>query len=131
MTKTGRQRLLVSVFVAVLAVLLALAAQFSERARLLAVLVALLSLVSFVAYAADKSAARKRQWRTPEKTLHVLALAGGWPGALLAQYWFRHKTQKASFRLVFRLTVLANILLCWFLLTPQGNAWLAGLLARL
>ena len=49
-----------------------------------------LSCITFLAYAMDKSAAAKGAWRTPEKTLHVLALAGGWPGALLAQQFLRH-----------------------------------------
>ena len=49
-----------------------------------------LSCITFLAYAMDKSAAAKGAWRTPEKTLHVLAIAGGWPGALLAQQFLRH-----------------------------------------
>lgn len=47
-------------------------------------------------------------WRVPENTLHLLALLGGWPGALYAQQTLRHKTQKTSFRIVFWMTVLAN-----------------------
>ena len=40
---------------------------------------------TFFTYALDKSAARQNACRTPERTLHFLALAGGWPGALLAR----------------------------------------------
>ena len=40
------------------------------------------SAMAFLAYALDKSAAMKGRWRTPENTLHIYALAGGWPGAL-------------------------------------------------
>ena len=40
-----------------------------------------MSLITFVFYACDKSAAQKGAWRTPESTLHLLALFGGWPGA--------------------------------------------------
>jgi uncharacterized membrane protein YsdA (DUF1294 family)/cold shock CspA family protein len=68
-----------------------------------------LSLVTFVAYALDKSAAVSGRWRTPELTLHLLSLAGGWPGALLAQQALRHKTSKPSFTNVFWLTVLINV----------------------
>jgi uncharacterized membrane protein YsdA (DUF1294 family) len=67
------------------------------------------SLSCFVAYAIDKSAARKGGWRTPERTLLLLGLVGGWPGALLAQQWLRHKTAKASFQRLFWCTVLANV----------------------
>ncbi|MGD9578618.1 MAG: DUF1294 domain-containing protein, partial [Syntrophorhabdus sp.] len=33
----------------------------------------------------DKSAARNERWRTQESRLHLFALIGGWPGALVAQ----------------------------------------------
>lgn len=66
------------------------------------------SLVTFIAYAIDKSAARKGRWRTSEGALHFLALAGGWPGALLAQQTLRHKSKKTSFLIFFWLTVVLN-----------------------
>jgi uncharacterized membrane protein YsdA (DUF1294 family) len=72
------------------------------------------SLVAFIAYARDKSAARKDQWRIAETTLHWVALAGGWPGALIAQKLLRHKSRKRSFQTVFRTTVVLN---CGALLT--------------
>lgn len=66
------------------------------------------SLVSFLQYWHDKSSAKSGRWRTPENTLHVVELAGGWPGALVAQQVFRHKTRKASFQLIFWLIVIAH-----------------------
>lgn len=78
-----------------------------------------LSPITFVAYAVDKSAAQRGAWRIPENNLHLLALAGGWPGALLAQQWLRHKSTKAAFREVFWITVAFNVLalpvLAWWL----------------
>jgi uncharacterized membrane protein YsdA (DUF1294 family) len=68
----------------------------------------LVSIVCFAAYASDKSAARKRAQRTPERTLLLLGLAGGWPGAVLAQQWLRHKSAKTSFRAKFWMTVGVN-----------------------
>ena len=68
-----------------------------------------LSLVTFGVYAADKHAAQKGQWRTPESTLQLLALLGGWPGALLGQQLLRHKSRKPSFQLVFRAAVILNV----------------------
>ncbi|WP_045233864.1 DUF1294 domain-containing protein [Deinococcus pimensis] len=73
-----------------------------------------LSAVTFAVYARDKRAAARGGWRTPEVTLHLLALCGGWPGALLAQRTLRHKTRKLIFRVVFVLTVLANLLVLTF-----------------
>jgi len=80
-----------------------------------------MSLSCFVAYAIDKSAARNGGWRTPERTLLLLGLVGGWPGAVLAQQWLRHKTAKRSFRQLFWCTVVANI---------AGFLWLCSRLAE-
>ena len=68
-----------------------------------------LSLVTFVAYRFDKRRAQKGGRRVPEKTLHLMALLGGWPGALAGQRVFRHKTQKLSFRTVFWLCVTLHL----------------------
>lgn len=84
---------------------------------------AIFSISAFAVYAIDKSAARHGRWRTPEKTLHMLALIGGWPGALLAQKILRHKSQKSSFQAFFLLTVLANCtMLGWFLYTMYSRS---------
>lgn len=75
-----------------------------------------MSLFTYLAYWIDKSAARAGRWRTREDTLHALALAGGWPGALLARRLLRHKSSKASFRSVFWFTVIVNCAaLAWLL----------------
>ncbi len=83
---------------------------------------AALSLTTFSVYAIDKSAARRGAWRIKEGTLHVLGLAGGWPGALIAQQTLRHKTKKTSFRAVFWVTVLANCVAFAWLHTEGGRA---------
>jgi uncharacterized membrane protein YsdA (DUF1294 family) len=67
-----------------------------------------LSVAAFIAYAVDKSAAINGRWRMSDNSLHLLGLAGGWPGALLAQQWLRHKTAKRSFICAFWATVIAN-----------------------
>lgn len=79
-----------------------------------------LSLITFIVYAIDKSAARKGQWRIKERTLHLLALCGGWPGAFYAQHRLRHKSSKLSFKRVFWLTCLINIVVLYWLLTNNG-----------
>ncbi|MGD8217897.1 DUF1294 domain-containing protein [Pseudomonas thivervalensis] len=66
------------------------------------------SVVAFLLYWSDKRKARVDAWRTPENVLHALELAGGWPGALLAQQLFRHKTRKVSFQVVFWFIVLLH-----------------------
>ena len=68
-----------------------------------------LSVLTMLAYAKDKMAAQRGRWRVQESTLHLLALLGGWPGALFAQYSFRHKSSKQDFRKVFWFTVVLNL----------------------
>lgn len=72
---------------------------------------AFLSAVTFVAYASDKGRAKSRGWRWPESTLHALEAAGGWPGALVAQRVWRHKTVKLRYQAVFWLIVALHQLL--------------------
>ena len=84
------------------------------------------SVVTFIAYAVDKSAASSGAWRTPESTLHMLALAGGWPGALLAQQFLRHKSTKQPFRQVFWVTALLNVAGLVLLASPFRQVVLPG-----
>ncbi len=65
--------------------------------------------LTFLVYYYDKKAAQSNRLRISERNLHLLGLLGGWPGALLAQHWFRHKTSKTSFQIVYWLTVTINI----------------------
>ena len=68
-----------------------------------------MSLATFTAYAVDKFKAKHAMWRTPEKTLHLMELCCGWPGALLAQKLLWHKSYKPSFRRVFWTMVALNM----------------------
>jgi uncharacterized membrane protein YsdA (DUF1294 family) len=86
------------------------------------------SVLVFIAYAIDKSAAQNDQWRTKESTLHLFALVGGWPGALVAQRLFRHKTSKKSFQTVFWATVVLNCAGFGWLFSTQGAAMLQSFL---
>jgi len=89
------------------------------------------SLITFIFYAADKSAAKKGTWRTPESTLHLLSLAGGWPGALIAQQKLRHKSKKRSFQAVFWVTVLLNCGVFVWLFTPSGRQVLRAMVSNI
>lgn len=82
-----------------------------------------MSLLTLVVYAMDKAAAQAHRWRTAESTLHLLALACGWPGALLAQQWLRHKSAKREFRAVFWATVVLNVAGWVVLSSPWGRNW--------
>lgn len=82
--------------------------------------VPLLWVITFFFYWRDKFAAQRGAWRTPEVALHLLGLAGGWPGGWLAQRLLRHKSSKPRFRVVFWATVALHgvALLVWLATTP-------------
>jgi len=57
----------------------------------------------------DKAQSRiAGNWRVSEKSLHTCELAGGWPAVLLSQRFFRHKTHKMAYLVVFWGIVLAH-----------------------
>ena len=69
-------------------------------------------------YAYDKAVAGGSR-RVPEAQLHLHALLGGSPAALLSQVLFRHKTVKPGFRAK-----------TWLILALQAAAAVAFLLTR-
>jgi uncharacterized membrane protein YsdA (DUF1294 family) len=77
---------------------------------------AIMSAITFIAFWRDKRAAARSGWRTPEASLHLLELLGGWPGALLAQRLFRHKSSKMTYRLAL-----------WAIVILHAGAWIAWL----
>ncbi|WP_460419370.1 DUF1294 domain-containing protein [Pseudomonas sp. microsymbiont 2] len=82
-----------------------------------------MSLISLLLYWQDKQQARTQAWRTPEKVLHASELLGGWPGALLAQQLFRHKTRKLSYQMVFW-SIVAMHQFFWVDQLLLGGRWL-------
>jgi len=88
------------------------------------------SALCFVVYVVDKRAASAGRRRVAESTLLVLGLVGGWPGGLLAQRLFRHKTRKRSFRTAFWITVVVNMsalaVVVWSLAVEAGRLPLLG-----
>ena len=79
------------------------------------------SLLTFILYWSDKRAAKNGAQRTPESTLQLLSLVGGWPGGLFAQRIFRHKSTKKSFQFVYWLTVFFNIAVLFVITSPLGQ----------
>ena len=81
------------------------------------------SALCFAFYAIDKAAARTGRDRIPESMLLALGFVGGWPGAIVAQQMFRHKTVKRLFRLRFWSSVVANMaLFAWATLSTTRPA---------
>ena len=73
----------------------------------------LMSLMAILAHSIDKGRAEKELWRIPESRLHLLEALGGWPGAFLAQLFYRHKIRKLSYQAVF-----------WAIVAAHGGLWL-------
>ena len=73
-----------------------------------------MSLVTYALYAVDKSRAKRGDWRTPEQTLHLCELAGGWLGGFVAQRMLRHKNQKKSYQVGFWAIVAAHYIVWLF-----------------
>jgi len=88
----------------------------------------LLGVITYLTYAKDKAAAQSGAWRTPESTLHLLSVLGGWVGAMVAQTYLRHKSQKPDFRLSFYLTVVINLGGLLFIMVGGGLQALEALL---
>ena len=62
---------------------------------------ATMSGLAFAVYGFGKHRAARGGVRVRERTLHLLELLGGWPGALLGQAILRHKRRKLSYMVVF------------------------------
>jgi uncharacterized membrane protein YsdA (DUF1294 family) len=68
-----------------------------------------MSLITFIVYGWDKRQASRENWRVRERTLHLLELLFGWPGAVLARTVFKHKRRKLGFSFVTALIVLLHL----------------------
>lgn len=70
-----------------------------EWALVIAGIYLALSATTFVVFWMDKRRARAGKWRISERTLLTLSILGGWPGAMLAMHFVRHKTRTRKFTL--------------------------------
>jgi len=89
------------------------------------------SIIALFMYWGDKSAARKGRWRTQESSLLLCGLIGGWPGALIAQHLFRHKSSKTEFQIGFWGTVAINCAGLGWVLTPTGAHHLSSVISAI
>ena len=127
--KKRRSASVITVFI--FSIFLVLSILTTKMPALILAVYFVVSLFTFVIYSIDKSAAQNGEWRTPESTLHFLSLAGGWPGALIAQQKLRHKSHKQPFRAIFWVTAILNFSAFIWLLTPKGSAALQFILVNI
>lgn len=88
---------------------------------ILAACIGLMSLILFVVMGIDKSAAKGKRRRVPEKTLFLLAALGGGLGGVLGMSVFRHKTKHISFRLGMPALLLLNLAAAYAIMTFLGS----------
>lgn len=127
-SKPSRTSIIPPIFACGFLVLVVALAFAGKLPKIVLVLYFATSVITFFAYAFDKSAAQNNRWRTQESTLHLFALIGGWPGALIAQRLLHHKSKKTSFQSVFWGTVFLNCGVFSWLLTSSGATTLRSVL---
>lgn len=73
------------------------------------------NIAIFFLYGYDKSIAKAQKggMRIPEKILHFFALIGGTPMAFFSRRFFRHKTVKTSFVIMFWLVFIVQVFAVW------------------
>lgn len=82
---------------------------FEQGIKWLPIVYAVAMVLVYGLYAKDKHAAKIGLWRTPESTLHLLELLGGWVSAFWAQERLRHKTKKLGYQITFWIIVTLHL----------------------
>ncbi|RJX24608.1 MAG: DUF1294 domain-containing protein [Dethiobacter sp.] len=81
---------------------------------LLALFFVALNILSFFLIKFDKKRAIQHQWRVPERSLFVLAFAGGAVGTYLGMIFFRHKTKQFLFTRGIAALMALNVIIFYF-----------------
>lgn len=83
---------------------------------IIAVYLIIANIAGFASMGIDKKKAEKKQWRTPEATLFLIAAIGGSIGSIIGMRHFRHKTKHWYFVVGMPLILviqIALIILCF------------------
>ncbi|MFC0557888.1 DUF1294 domain-containing protein [Halalkalibacter alkalisediminis] len=83
---------------------------------ILTVYLVIINFIAYITMGSDKTRAKKRQRRIPEKTLFLLALFGGSLGIYTGMKSFRHKTKHASFTIGIPIILFVQIGILVFIL---------------
>lgn len=67
------------------------------------------SIFLFTLYGVDKAQSKINGRRIPEKTLHLLSIAGGFLGGLIGMQFFHHKTRKPIFLVILLVSLITHL----------------------
>ncbi|PGS53429.1 DUF1294 domain-containing protein [Bacillus sp. AFS041924] len=76
----------------------------------------IINIVSFAIMGIDKSKAKRKAWRIPERILFLVAIIGGSIGSILGMYYFRHKTKHPRFVFGYWIILFIQFVIYFFLL---------------
>jgi len=75
----------------------------------------IVNIAGFVSMGIDKRRAVKKEWRTPEATLFLIAGIGGSIGSIIGMKHFRHKTKHWYFVIGMPFILIVQIILAAFI----------------
>ncbi|MBO4218501.1 MAG: DUF1294 domain-containing protein [Erysipelotrichaceae bacterium] len=88
--------------------------------KYLLVYLAVINAAALLCMLADKRKAVKGRWRISEKTLFLLALAGGSVGVLAGMKWFHHKTRHRLFTIGIPAIIVIQLALLYLYLKARN-----------
>lgn len=74
----------------------------------------LLNMIGILIMYVDKTKAKKKAWRIPEKTLFLVSVLGGSIGIWMGMYIFHHKTKHLRFVIGVPMIILIQIMICLY-----------------
>ncbi len=70
---------------------------FTEYLSIISIYLLVINVITAIIFSGDKKKAKNNQQRVPEKTLHLLELAGGVFAVLFLMKFIRHKNRKSKY----------------------------------
>ena len=89
--------------------------------KLLLIYFAVISLVAVIMTLADKSRAKRDEWRIPEATLMTVGLFGGALAMYVAMKTIRHKTKHRKFMIGLPLEIALHVAIICVLFLAEFN----------
>ena len=111
--------LFIAISIILIPVLLSLRLWWIYEEKAILIPIPAISLITYKLFDIDKRRAMLSLWRIPEANLLLFSAIGGWPGALIGQIVFRHKTKKQPFKLLLWIIIFAHIYLYYWIFKNQ------------